>query len=105
MSNVSAATATLTLLTSSAPRHICLASTSKVARWRALASDAEHLSINLKAMPSFNTVGRAFQATNPFEVWMRLVEFIWLPWLTAARASMLRWTALPSPRPPGAQGS
>jgi hypothetical protein len=68
----------------------------EVACWRS--ADAEHVAISLKATPSFEAVGRAFEAANPFVFWVRSVELAWLPWLTAARAFTLPWTA-PHPRP------
>jgi hypothetical protein len=73
---------------------------------RAAAGDAEHLSINLKAVPSFEAFARAFEATNPFALWMRGIELAWLPWIQATRAMALPWaqavpwTQAPSLTPP-----
>ncbi len=68
----------------------------EVARWRS--ADAEHVAINLKAMPSFDAVARAFEVANPFTLWMRSAELVWLPWLAATRMLTTPWV-LPSAAP------
>jgi hypothetical protein len=52
---------------------------------RAVAGDVEQISINLRAAPSFEAFGRAFEAVNPFAFWMRVAQLAWQPWLDAAR--------------------
>jgi hypothetical protein len=70
---------------------------------RAAEGEAEHISINLKAVPSFEAFGRAFGAANPFALWMRSVELVWLPWIEASRAMALPWTQAPSLAPPDSE--
>jgi hypothetical protein len=72
---------------------------------RAAEGDAEHISINLKAVPSFDEFARTFGfgAANPFALWMRSVELIWLPWIEASRAMALPWTQAPSLAPPDSE--
>src|SRR5262249_53073609 len=48
---------------------------------RSPAGDAEQLSINLLALPSFEAFGRYLEAANPFLFWMRFAETAWAPWL------------------------
>jgi hypothetical protein len=67
---------------------------------RAAEGDAEIISINLKAVPSFEDFVRAFGAANPFALWMRGIELAWLPWIEASRAMALPWTQAPSLAPP-----
>lgn len=71
----------------------------EIAHWRAVASDAEEISINLRATPSFEAFGRALETTNPFAFWMQSVQLAWLPWLETARAMALPWTLIALPRP------
>ncbi len=71
---------------------------------RATESEAERISINLKAAPSFQAFGRAFEVANPFALWMRGVELAWRPWIEATRAMRLPWTPSPSLTPPDAEG-
>ena len=68
----------------------------EVVRWRS--ATAEHVAIRLKATPSLEAVSRAFEAANPFALWMRSAELVWLPWLAASRALMGTW-ALPATPP------
>ncbi|MBX9823899.1 MAG: hypothetical protein K2Y27_02785 [Xanthobacteraceae bacterium] len=68
----------------------------------AVEGDAEHIAINLKAVPSFAAFAHAFEAANPFALWMRGVELAWRPWLAATRAMALPWTQAPSLAPPDA---
>jgi len=52
---------------------------------------AEHISIHLQAMPSFEAFGRYFEANNPFAFWAEAARLAWLPflpWLGAAGALM-----------------
>ena len=68
----------------------------EVARWRG--ADAEHVSINLKAAPSFDAVARTFEVANPFALWMRSAELVWLPWLAATRMLTTPWALPPTAR-------
>jgi hypothetical protein len=77
----------------------------EIAHWRAVDGDAEQISINLRAAPSFEAFGRALETANPFAFWVQSVQFAWLPWLETARALALPWTfmrSLPSPTSAGA---
>jgi hypothetical protein len=85
----------------------------EVTRRRAADGDAEQISINLRATPSFEAFGRALQTANPFTFWAQSAQAAWLtgwlPWLEAARMmglpSPLPWALAPaSPRPPGGDG-
>jgi hypothetical protein len=42
------------------------------------------VAITLRAVPSFEAVGRLLEATNPFLFWSRVLETAWAPWLDAA---------------------
>jgi len=48
-------------------------------------ADAEQISINLQATPSFEAFGRFLETASPFAFWARAVEMTWIPWLAAAR--------------------
>jgi len=54
------------------------------------APDAEHISIHLQAVPSFEAFGDFLENANPFAFWMKAAQLMWWPWLNATRA-------LPSP--------
>jgi hypothetical protein len=56
---------------------------------RSFNDEAEQLSINLQAMPSFEAFGRYLETANPFAFWAQAVQMAWLPWLNAARSVML----------------
>jgi hypothetical protein len=61
--------------------------------------DAEEISINLKAVPSFEAFGRFLEQANPFAFWAQAARLAWFPWLAAAHAVMLPLgSAAPSPR-------
>ena len=51
--------------------------------------DWEQISINLRATPSFETLGRAFEAADPFAFWLQAARLMWMPWLLAAQTMML----------------
>ena len=55
---------------------------------RAPAGDAEQISINLQAAPSFEAFGRYLEAVNPFVFWAQAVRLVWLPWLAVTGAVM-----------------
>ena len=48
---------------------------------RSLNDEAEQISINLQAMPSFEAFGRFLETANPFALWAQAVQLAWLPWL------------------------
>ena len=50
--------------------------------------DAEQISINLRAVPSFEALGRYIEAANPFVFWAQAARLAWLPWLAVVRAVM-----------------
>jgi hypothetical protein len=77
---------------------------------RVFEDDAEQISINLRAAPSFEAFGRTLDAANPFAVWAQATQLAWQPWLTAgwgaAWAMALPWSlALPRPSGDGASHS
>jgi len=55
---------------------------------RAPDGEAEQLSINLHAAPSFEAFGRLVEAANPFAFWVAAAQLAWLPWLEVARAML-----------------
>ena len=62
--------------------------------------DAEMISIQLQAVPSFEAFGRFLEAANPFAFWARAAQLVWQPWLGAVGALAPREgadTALPKP--------
>ena len=58
--------------------------------------DAEQLSINLQAVPSFEAFGRFLETAHPFAFWAQAVQMAWLPWLEVTRTLMLPWSAAPA---------
>ena len=50
--------------------------------------DWEQVSINLRATPSFDAVGRLFELADPFTLWMRAARLMWMPWLLMAPTAM-----------------
>jgi hypothetical protein len=58
--------------------------------------DAEQISINLTATPSFEAFGAFLEAANPFALWAEAMRLAWFPWLEAARAVMLPEDVAPS---------
>ena len=51
--------------------------------------DWEQVSINLRATPSFEALGRSFDAVDPFTLWMQAARLMWMPWLLTAQTMML----------------
>jgi hypothetical protein len=49
--------------------------------------EGEQISINLRAVPSFEAFGRFLETANPFAFWAEVVRLAWSPWLLAARAA------------------
>ena len=66
---------------------------------RSLNEEAEQLTINLRAMPSFEAFSRLLETANPFALWTQTAQIAWYPWLNAARSLMLpRSVAATSPK-------
>ena len=62
----------------------------------------EQVSINLKAVPSFEAFARSVDALNPFAFWAEAMRLVWFPWIEATRAMMLPpnpSSSLPKARP------
>jgi hypothetical protein len=51
--------------------------------------DWEQISINLRAMPSFEALGSLHEAIDPFTLWLQAARLMWMPWLLAAQSVML----------------
>jgi hypothetical protein len=51
--------------------------------------DWEQVSINLRAMPSFEAGGRLFETADPFALWLQAARLMWMPWLLTAQTMML----------------
>jgi hypothetical protein len=64
---------------------------------RSLNGEAEQISINLQAMPSFEAFGRFLETANPFALWAQAVQLAWLPWLNVARSVSLPRSIAPAP--------
>jgi hypothetical protein len=64
---------------------------------RSPSAEAEQISINLKAVPSFEAFGRYLETANPFAFWAQAAQLAWLPWLEAARALMPPRSVPPEP--------
>ena len=62
---------------------------------RSPSGDAEQISINLQAVPSFKAFGRFVESANPFAFWTQLMQVAWLPWLAAAQAALPPGMTLP----------
>lgn len=62
----------------------------------AVEGEAEQISINLRAAPSFEALGRALEAANPLAFWAQGAQLAWLSWLEATRALTLPWALAPS---------
>jgi len=60
--------------------------------------EAEQISINLQAMPSFEAFGQFLETANPFAFWAQAAQMAWFPWLGAARTLMLPWSIVPTPQ-------
>jgi hypothetical protein len=57
---------------------------------RSPSGDAEQISINLQAVPSFEAFGRFVENANPFAFWAEAMQMAWLPWRVAAQAMLPR---------------
>ena len=56
---------------------------------QSLDGDWEQISINVRTMPSFDNLGRYFEAADPFKIWLQTARLMWMPWLLAAQTMML----------------
>ena len=66
----------------------------------------EQLVVMLRAVPSFEAVGRWLEASNPLLVWSRMMQAAWSPWvhgLTTALSPSFRPPSLPG-FDPGSHG-
>ena len=68
-------------------------------------ADAEQLSINLQAVPSFEAFGQFLQAANPFAFWAQAAKLVWYPWLGAASALRSPPSGAPPKLSPGSTKS
>jgi hypothetical protein len=73
------------MITQQARRRVYLAWRSKSFTASHLPANAEQISINLKAVPSFEAFGRFLETANPFVLWAQMA---WFPWLRAASAML-----------------
>ena len=67
---------------------------------RSPTGDAEQISINLQAVPSFEAFGRFVENANPFAFWAQAVQMAWLPWRAAAQAMLPFGLTLPQVEAP-----
>jgi hypothetical protein len=63
----------------------------------AVEDHGEQISINLRAVPSFELFGRALEAANPFAFWAQATQLAWLPWLEALSLARALTPSLPRP--------
>jgi hypothetical protein len=66
---------------------------------RSPSGDAEQISINLQAVPSFEAFGRFVESANAFAFWAKAMQMAWLPWLAAAQAVLPLTRPLPLLQP------
>jgi hypothetical protein len=57
------------------------------------AGNFEQISINMRAVPSFEAFGRVLEQANPFAFWIQATQLAWAPWLEAMRVMSLPGTA------------
>src|SRR5260370_42275635 len=50
--------------------------------------DWEQTSIIIRAMPSFEALGRSFEAADPFTLWVQAARLMWMPWLLTSQMIM-----------------
>ena len=62
---------------------------------RSPGGEAEQISINLQAVPSFEAFGRFLETKNPFVLWAQAAQLALLPWLGAASALMVPLSGTP----------
>lgn len=74
----------------------------KIEHQRPANGEAEQISINIQAVPSFEAFGRFLEQANPFAFWVQATQLAWTPWLAATRAMTLPWAGaapLPEAKP------
>jgi hypothetical protein len=49
----------------------------------------EQVSINVRATPSFEMLGRSFEVADPFTLWVQAASLMWMPWMLTAQTMML----------------
>ena len=64
----------------------------EIVHHRSPGGDAERISINLQAVPSFEAFGRFLEAANPFAFWAQAARMAFFPWVGAASPVMLPWS-------------
>jgi hypothetical protein len=69
----------------------------EIMHWRAVEGHAEQISINLRAVPSFEAFGRALETANPFAFWAQAAQLAWLPWLETLALARELTPSLPRP--------
>jgi hypothetical protein len=70
----------------------------EVVHRRSPSGDAEQISINLQAVPSFEAFGRFIETANPFACWLQAAQMVWFPWLETVRTVMLPWGVAARPK-------
>ena len=55
--------------------------TVEVTHRRLPGADAEEISINMQAVPSFAAFGRYLDGMNPFAIWAQFAQAMWAPFL------------------------
>jgi hypothetical protein len=55
-------------------------------------AEAEQISINLQAVPSFEAFGQFFETANLFAAWAQAAQMAWFPLLRAAPTLVLSWS-------------
>ena len=70
-------------------------------------SEWEQVSINVRATPSFEMLGRSSEVADPFTLWMQAVSLMWMPWMLTAQTMLPnRWPqALPNVTRPQQQAA
>jgi len=70
-------------------------------------SEWEQVSINVRATPSFEILGRSSEVADPFTLWMQAVSLMWMPWMLTAQTMLPnRWPqALPNVTRPQQQAA
>jgi hypothetical protein len=53
---------------------------------RAADGASEQISINLRAVPSFEAFGRFLEGGSLFAFWAQAAQAVWLPWIESSRA-------------------
>jgi hypothetical protein len=64
--------------------------------------DWEQVSINLRASPSFEVLGRFLEMPDPLTVWVQTARLMWMPWLQMAQTMMLPMLGSEHSRAPSA---